>query len=628
MLFRNQIRMIAVGICWGIAAAAGEISGGALGMNTHFMHPVDDFPFLEKELSGMREIGATWLRVDFHWNKQETQPGTLDFQRTDAVVSAAKKHDIQILGLLIGSLNSIPERLRPVSLHPAELDAYVRDVVRHYKGQIKYWEISNEEDSGGPSVTLVETKDPAVYMKILRICSKAIRETDPDAVVMLGGLTAPGCDLLPFPYLEQLFADGLAKDCDIISIHPYPLDNDPEVIYPDRFAKLRKLQKQYHAEHMPVWGTEFGESSGPVIEWQKFFPAALQAAGIDPEKATLAVVSDPEWSFYSENRYVNRTKCGVKFRSVREIKLADLAGLGNDTVLLWNSSGDFPPQFFPALRDFIQRGGCVVFPRGFPLYVETFRKPDGTLALTEKQVGSKYMKDLHIGWDAYWTASIPRTLKKVEGPGFSGCSLVGRVLSDRNLQGNDKFIPLVNALDSGTPLPVGGVYSFDSDFKGKVIMTTAWGLGARNRTTAEAGIDMPRQLLLLRALGEDKSFIYKVRAYPHQVDHTYGIFDPEIRPLPAATGVATVMTVFPDGTKMSVFRAGAPWIIRGERPDGKIAWAIWNRIGELKTRLEYNVKPQSAYDSQGNPLAISPDKEITVTEAPIYIVGPETLTVE
>lgn len=610
--------------CAALTAAAGG-SGGAFGMQSHFEPPSDDFSCPDAELRAMRGIGVTWLRSDLPWKPREPESGVFHYERSDAVLDAAEKSGVGLLPILYGGSDAVPAQYRPLMEHLDAVERDLRALVRRYRGRIQYWEISDEEVSRTPAVSGKGAgRNPEAYMKLLTLCSRVIREEDSAAKVVMGGASSPESAAASFSYLERLFELGLKEVCDVIAVCPYLDGIDAEEAYPESLGRLHRLQKKYGALSMEVWADGIGEANGPVLDWQAFFAAAFRTAGIVPEERELAVVYDPDWWFFSENRQINRAVLG-RFRWVREILIDDLAELDPETVLLWNSSGHFPPHCFGDVAEFAARGGCIVFPKNLPFYTESRSDRDGEFDF--RDIGTEKTASLHIGWETFRTAEkrVPETLRQLDGPGATaGSVLSGRVLSGKNLKSGDKLIPVLLARDTVPPSAVGGVFKLDSDLKGTIIMNAARGASARNLTVAEAGEELPRQFLLLRAFGVNRVFICQARQYPHQTESTFGVFNPALRPLPAALGLATVMEVFPDGTKFTVVRAGAPWIVRGDRPDGKIAWAIWNPRFKRAYPLRVFGSVEAVIGNLGERFPFYSGKFI-VRPSITYLVGPTGL---
>ena len=55
---------------------------------------------LARDLDGMRELGATWLRLDFPWPSIEPAREQFNWAPFDRIVSAAHVRGFEILGLL------------------------------------------------------------------------------------------------------------------------------------------------------------------------------------------------------------------------------------------------------------------------------------------------------------------------------------------------------------------------------------------------------------------------------------------------------------------------------------------------------------------------------------------------
>jgi hypothetical protein len=87
------------------------------------------------------------------------------------------------------------------------------------------------------------------------------------------------------------------------------------------------------------------------------------------------------------------------------------------------------------------------------------------------------------------------------------------------------------------------------------------------------------------------------------------------------------MKTFPDGTSLTIVREGKPWIIKGIRPDGKTAWAIWNPRSELVCNLAVSGKIETVYGNFMERMKIDP-AAFVARPALTYIVGPENITVK
>ncbi len=157
------------------------------------------------------------------------------------------------------------------------------------------------------------------------------------------------------------------------------------------------------------------------------------------------------------------------------------------------------------------------------------------------------------------------------------------------------------------------------------------------------GVSEPRQsqmlarsyLLALQA-GVDVIFWYEFQApegRPDYNEHHFGMVHRDLKPKPAYTALATLARARPAGSKVleQAWHSGDVYHPSWQRPDGKTAWALW-RAGEARN---YNVDIKGsilqAFNHLGEPLKLAAQAgrlRLTLSEAPIYLVGPAELTID
>ncbi|MGF0036895.1 hypothetical protein [Victivallis vadensis] len=608
------------------------IPAGIYGTNIHMIDRVgEDMEDYQAVFASMRASGCLWGRSDNYWITNEPQPGKWYFEETDRFFRDARQAGITILPIFTAADLHLPAHYKPLSAHLSEYRAYLEKFVGRYRDSVKCWQISNEPNSGGSSTRQLECGDYRTYLNLLKLSYETIKATDPEATVVHAGIIGTDNSVTDFGYLERELSEGMANYCDVLSIHPYLESNYPEELYPAGLEKLRQLLKKYGAEHKPLWVTELGDSIGTPPEWEKYYPVAFREAGIDPARTTLLVIEDPEWNFFTEGWMLNAENLGVRFRTKCSIRMMELARQPADTVLLLGTNGDFPIRFYPALQDYLRRGGTIVSAWIMPLYFE-LTKENGKQVKRQK-VEARHMKGLHLGWEAFWTQKgIPGEFSRLRSafpdmPDFSRYRMAGRILSEKNLHPGDRLIPLIYAEDGGCQRPVAGVYRFNSEFKGNAIINLCWGYPFKARHASDSARTWPRSVLLLRAGGVDKVFTYKYRIHKNRTAQDYGLHNWNLKPLPGAQALKTLFRLFPEKTRIDVVNRDRPWIARGIRPDGKVVHAVWLRHGSAPFRLTFSGKLESVTDYQGLPLDWNDDK-LVVTDAPLYLLGPETITVK
>ena len=247
-----------------------------IGMVLHY-RGVDD-TILGRQFDLMEAMDADWVRIDLDWSAIESERGRYDWAVTDKLVDQAEAHGINVLGVIAftpdwarSSTESAPENRR--HQRPDRLSDYAeftRMVVQRYAPRgVHSWEVWNEPNTGKfwPPV-----QDADEYGELFRQAADAIRDVDPDATVLIGGLTtqpdAPDPGLSPTEFLELLYDNGTAQLSDGVAAHPYSypaLPLDPSQQRLGGFSDLPALHDVMNAHGdggKKIWITEFGAPTG------------------------------------------------------------------------------------------------------------------------------------------------------------------------------------------------------------------------------------------------------------------------------------------------------------------------------------------------------------------------------
>jgi hypothetical protein len=134
-----------------------------------------------------------------------------------------------VLSLGVGSGGNRPDTTRFED--EEEIDRYVdyvRFMVPHFKGRIRYYEIWNEPDTDTPwgGISLEN------YSELIKRAAAVIRQEYPEAKIVIGatggwwqseypGYGAYGRYVLNLDYLKMLLKSGVAPLVDVISWHPF-----------------------------------------------------------------------------------------------------------------------------------------------------------------------------------------------------------------------------------------------------------------------------------------------------------------------------------------------------------------------------------------------------------------------
>lgn len=162
--------------------------------------------------------GARWSRNFISWAEAEPAPGQYNTRLLDALaqsVSTLRSHGIKPTFTVVLAPSWASGSADP-SAPPADPAAYARFMAYlagypGLKNTVAAYELWNEEDS---PLWWTGAPDPAAYTRLLQAAYPAIKAVDPNAAVLVGGLT--GSD---YAYMEQLYASGAQGFFDGVAVH-------------------------------------------------------------------------------------------------------------------------------------------------------------------------------------------------------------------------------------------------------------------------------------------------------------------------------------------------------------------------------------------------------------------------
>ncbi len=252
------------------------------GINAHLGNRVRDDE-QDAMIALMREAGIQWAREEISWDKlQRVKDGPYlwtgdgsGFYNYDRSIERMHRAGINVLGLLAYNPAWFKSKNPTVDEWIDDWGDYVYNVVARYgrdRGQIKYWEIWNEPNlrKSGYESGLYTIKD---YVRVLDVARAAAKAADPDAVIVLGGITSIWSDL-PTPedydiptYLRLLYEAGGWGSFDVLAIHPYspgPPEaaswrRDQTMDFEGELRQVDAILQEFGSK--PVWITEVGWST-------------------------------------------------------------------------------------------------------------------------------------------------------------------------------------------------------------------------------------------------------------------------------------------------------------------------------------------------------------------------------
>ena len=213
----------------GLGVAASGAQAAAVGINVAATS--GNFFQSPKVIAAIRRSKPAWVRVFLGWNGLEPAQGDYNTAEIANYASffrklpAGTKIDVDVWGSPAWA-NGGSNVVATPPTSPADYAGFVNYLVNAFHGRVTAWEIWNEEDSSG-----WWTGTPTQYAQLLQAAYPAVKTADPNATVLVGGLT--GND---YEYLQALYAAGAKGYFDAVAVHtdtacniasPYDFEYNP-----------------------------------------------------------------------------------------------------------------------------------------------------------------------------------------------------------------------------------------------------------------------------------------------------------------------------------------------------------------------------------------------------------------
>lgn len=184
---------------------------------------------LRRHFAVARRAGVKYLRCAFSWNGIETSPGHYDWPFWDNLVSLAVQNHIQLIPYVAytpkWAARDEKDFWKQPPRDPMLYADFMYTIASRYRGRIHSWEIWNEPDNKD---YWTGTADEFATLTIA--AAKRIREADPSAVLVLGGMANGPGDFFR-ALIEQHHLD---RYVDVVAMHAYPeswLNGPSELIF-------------------------------------------------------------------------------------------------------------------------------------------------------------------------------------------------------------------------------------------------------------------------------------------------------------------------------------------------------------------------------------------------------------
>jgi len=540
----------------------------------------EEFAAHEQELTLMEQAGIRWARADFTWGYFERQQGQWKFDNYDTIVAAAEKHGITLLPILCYNV----DWAFPAHEHLEAWNNYVKTVVTRYGDRLPYWEVWNE-----PNISFWKPKpDAGQYTSLLKASYATIKAVNPKLQVVFGGTAG-----VPLDYLRDCFQLGACDAFDVLAVHPYQYPTSPDASnLVKQLRDVRALLTEFGSQ-APVWITEYG------------WPTHIDETAVDPELTPSLIERAARLRFPQRNSFsaavlhlrgmpgvsglgpeLSETlakRAGWTSRLVAPDAVAAL-DVATTQILVMPLGEHYPADAYGAMLEFVKDGGLLVHLGGVPFYYKhSFQDGEWTSPGT----GEDGRAPLHVGWKAWWVEEgLPEKVGQARAAAAGeGLNIPARLestrwLTDAKLQGNDRFVPLVEAVQDGKVVgfPV-ALYLYDSELKGG-FMGTILNFTRRGVTNEVQGEYLPRAMLLSLAEGVEGLYWYEFREGGDDQtynEHRFGILlHKEMTPKPAYTAYQALTKALGEARFEAALPVAAPNHALRFDAGGSKTVAVWS----------------------------------------------------
>lgn len=245
-----------------------KVPASFFGICTHYRIATPTY-YPYESMPPLAQLGVKYFRDEMGWGGLEKEKGVFVFpEKYDTYIEKTAALGLEPLLILNYGNKLYDDGNFPVSDEAlAGFGRYCSEVVKRYKGKIKFFEVWNEWSGGcgmkGPDGKNRPGNTPENYVKLLAVAEKAIRAANPQAYIIgIGGEHSKGDE----KHIDDMFAAGALKYCDAVSVHPYRYPRSPEDT--DLVGEVMNIKNMVtrHGGKQNIWITEIGWPTHQIAE--------------------------------------------------------------------------------------------------------------------------------------------------------------------------------------------------------------------------------------------------------------------------------------------------------------------------------------------------------------------------
>jgi LysM repeat protein len=199
-----------------------------------------------RDLGLIRDAGFTWVKQSFAWRDIEgAAKGHFDWSRADRIVQQVNEFGLDLIARVDGQPQwaggGYPQNGPPANYQ--DYADFLYAMASRYKGRIRAYQVWNEPNLNvaGRSEWGGRPPNPAEYTALLKVAYQAIKQADPNAMVISAGLSPTSrWDDQAMPdeeFLKGMYAAGAKPYFDVFGAHgagyKVPPETDPAVVAKD-----------------------------------------------------------------------------------------------------------------------------------------------------------------------------------------------------------------------------------------------------------------------------------------------------------------------------------------------------------------------------------------------------------
>ena len=192
----------------------------------------------QRLIGTIQRTKANWVRLVFRSNPDDFVYANLrSFNEYDSIVAQLRDRDLRVMGTVLDTGQW------PRTMTPQIYAERVKNLVLHYKDQIRSWEVGNELNGdwlGGISSPLT----PDQVLRIYAAGAAKVKDIDPSletvATLYWWDGTAPDAEHSLFGWLRRHGRQGLGRNLDVVGLSLQPDDNPVGMAFETIFERLHQ----------------------------------------------------------------------------------------------------------------------------------------------------------------------------------------------------------------------------------------------------------------------------------------------------------------------------------------------------------------------------------------------------